>query len=115
MAVRPILSILERLIAWKAASLAGERFQYHRGFLPDDLAGFDKDRWDTQEVNNAVIDCYLTGCFDLVQRRHGDRDYSYFIVKLATRDWVQRRWVVGTDKELIRGFGKRGDKDKRAA
>lgn len=64
----------------------GERLEYHRGYLPIDMHPLmsklrEPDIGALISVKRTAWDLYMRRLATLVQRRHGDFDYSYFIVK----------------------------------
>lgn len=98
------IATLESFLAWKHAARPGQRFEYHRGFFPRDL---NPDNHEAREIfvtRRAVIDAYLTGNFELVQRRHGPGDFAYFIVRRAVRDTAPRIWIR-QEHQMIKGSG----------
>ena len=78
----------ERLRCWLATAKAGDILEYHRGVLViDRLPGggrlAERDRRDLDRVADAVFRIASANRGYLVQRRHGDGDYSYLFVQKA--------------------------------
>jgi hypothetical protein len=73
------------LCAWLGSAAAGERITYHRGFLVRETSPLtrllpDPERLALMRVANRAWVLAETGLAHLVQRRHGDDDYSYMLV-----------------------------------
>src|SRR6185437_6755506 len=50
-------------------------------------------------LREIVAAPYLSGWFDLVQRRHGRDDYSYLIIRRRTRDPEFRFWTRSKEQQ----------------
>jgi hypothetical protein len=83
---RPSLLLAESdLRVWISAAQAGDTLEYHRGALAADRLAVgsrlsDQDRVELDRVANAVWQLAQAGRGYLLQRRHGDGDYSYLFV-----------------------------------
>jgi len=83
---RPTLLVTEAdLVRWLAGAETSDALEYYRGFLAIDriIPGSrlpKKDARELDRVAKAALEAADAGRAHLVQRRHGDSDYSYFIV-----------------------------------
>lgn len=73
------------LCAWLGAAAPGERLAYHRGFLARETSPLtqllpDAERLALLRLANRAWKLAEAGLAHLVQRRHGEEDYSYLIV-----------------------------------
>lgn len=73
------------LCAWLGAAAPGERLAYHRGFLARETSPLtqllpDAERLALLRLANRAWALAEAGLAHLVQRRHGEEDYSYLIV-----------------------------------
>ena len=73
------------LCRWLGAAAPGERLAYHRGFLARDLSPLTQllpveERIALARLANRAWKLAEAGLAHLLQRRHGDEDYSYLIV-----------------------------------
>ena len=73
------------LCAWLGAAAPGERLAYHRGFLARDTSPLtqllpDAERRALLRLASRAWALAEAGLAHLVQRRHGEEDYSYLIV-----------------------------------
>jgi hypothetical protein len=90
-APRPTLRVtVAEMSAWVSSALAGERLEYFRGFLVIDRqpAGSrlgTRDRDELDRVADAAMALADAGRVHLVQRRHGNGDYSYLAVARSPR------------------------------
>lgn len=73
-------SILDDIRRWLKKPGRRRTFEYHRGFLVLDR----EFNLDLRELQSKVMDMAKAGQFDLVQKRHGDRDYSYLALRRRT-------------------------------
>jgi hypothetical protein len=72
--------------AWLADAAAGDRYEYHRGFLARDLDSGPKRRLD--EKQRAALDRLAArarwasdkGCVHLIQEKLGPDSYSYVAI-----------------------------------
>ena len=76
--------------AWLGGALAGDRFEYHRGFLSMDRTAAtkrlpDRLRRHLEELADVVMIFAQNHRVHLLQRRLGDDQYSYFAVKSGAR------------------------------
>ena len=91
------LSITEEAFcAWLGKGLAGDRIEYHRGHLLIDRSRKsgpfnEKDRRELAAVADRAFALAEQGRLCLVQKRHGDCDYSY-IATIARRPPTARRF-----------------------
>lgn len=73
------------LCAWVGQASPGDTFAYHRGYLAIDT-GVDSTfstglaRKELRRVARRAWQLAQAGGVHLVQRRHGDADYSYLVV-----------------------------------
>ena len=88
--VRPRLKLSEEdLCDWLGTAFPGDTIEYHRGYLAiDQAAGLspltDADRRRLSRVARRALIFAEEGQAHLVQRRHGDGDYSYLAIKART-------------------------------
>lgn len=82
------VTALNDFMSWRNRCEGGDRHEYHRGNLSiDAYYAKAENRVSTlpldevRDVQAAVVEAYRTGAFELIQQRHGDNDYSYFIVR----------------------------------
>ena len=73
------------LCRWLGAAAPGERLAYHRGFLARETSPLtqllpDAERLALLRLANRAWALAEAGLAHLVQRRHGEEDYSYLIV-----------------------------------
>ena len=96
---RPHVALLlidtRELSAWLRAAKAGEVLEYHRGVLAVDrlLTGgrlASRERHELDAVADILRQLANTGDGYLLQRRHGDGDYTYLFVcsRPVTHDWA---------------------------
>jgi hypothetical protein len=82
---RPLIAE-EALCDWIASARPGERVEYYRGLLardrmPSAQALTDRDRLGLVALAKRAMQVAEDGGVVLVQRRHGDGDYSYIAVR----------------------------------
>ena len=77
------------ILSWRGNAKPGDKITYYRGFLA--MTG-------EYLLKEAVAAAYLSGWFDLTQRRHGPRDYEYIITRRAQRDPRFRTWTLEAEK-----------------
>ena len=100
MRIRPTLkATIADLENWFAAAAPGDALEYHRGFLAMDRSvgsrlGED-DRKELDRVANSLFALAGSSRGHLLQRRHGDGDYSYLFV-LGMK--AGRATLVGEDR-----------------
>lgn len=75
---------------WIAAALPGSCLEYHRGFLATDrmpsTSPYSPDqRNKLVAVAKRALQMAEDGRLHLVQKRHGDGDYSYIAIKVRPR------------------------------
>jgi hypothetical protein len=80
----------EQFCDWVAGALPGQRLEYHRGLLGRDRMPSAKelpepDRLVLAAVAKRALQVAESGRVLLVQRRHGDGDYSYTAIKTRRR------------------------------
>lgn len=80
----------EELCTWLGTAFPGDVIEYHRGNLAEDRSAdrsklTDADRRRLIAVAGRALNFAAEGRAHLVQRRHGDGDYSYLAVKTARR------------------------------
>jgi len=73
------------LTAWLGAAAAGDRIEYWRGYLAIDAnpTGSKLDPEDRRQLGRVAARAFRLaeqGKAHLVQRRHGEADYSYLLV-----------------------------------
>ncbi len=81
---RPRLSDIE-LCAWIAQAEAGERIEYHRGFLGIDVTAKistlpEPDRRQLADLGLAALGAFERGFVHLVQERTGPDQFAYIAV-----------------------------------
>ena len=74
-----------RFCRWIGQAMPGDIFEYHRGFLALDIVppgaeGAGPDRTELARVARRAWWASEHGLIDLVQRRHGTNDFSYFAI-----------------------------------
>ena len=85
--VRPRLKLSEEEFCdWLGMAFPGDRIEYHRGYLAVDQAAGrsllgDADRRQLSRLARRALIFAEEGRVHLVQRRHGDGDYSYLAIK----------------------------------
>ena len=92
------------LTAWLGAAAAGDRIEYWRGYLAIDANASESslapdDRRELGRVAARAFRLAEQGKAHLVQRRHGEADYSYLLVVRPRPRPVQARFtsaVFGT-------------------
>lgn len=84
---RPAVPMLDEaaLMAWLGAAAAGDRIEYWRGYLAIDAnpTGSKLEPDDRRQLGSVAARAFRLaeqGKAHLVQRRHGDADYSYLLV-----------------------------------
>lgn len=84
---RPAAPMLDEaaLMAWLGAATSGDRIEYWRGFLAVDASATASklepdDRRQLGRVAARAFRLAQQGKAHLVQRRHGEADYSYLLV-----------------------------------
>ncbi len=88
--VRPRLKLSEEdLCDWLGTAFPGDTIEYHRGHLAVDQAPgrsslSDSDCRRLSGVARRALIFSEEGQAHLVQRRHGDGDYSYLAIKART-------------------------------
>jgi hypothetical protein len=91
------LSIAEEAFCgWLGKAMPGDRIEYHRGHLLIDrsrkLGPFSEmDRRQLSAIANRALALAEQGRLCLMQKRHGDCDYSY-IATIARRSPTVRRF-----------------------
>jgi hypothetical protein len=97
MLIAPTAPALPRLLiteagvkAWLVDARPGAALLYHRGFLLLDRQVFGsqlsvRDRTELNRVADVAMALAEAGRLRLVQRRHGDADYSYLAVASSGR------------------------------
>jgi hypothetical protein len=81
---------------WLGAATAGDRIEYYRGHLaydrtPSARVLADRDRTTLAAVARRALKAADEDRVHLVQRRHGDCDYSYFAVMAKQLRRTRRR------------------------
>lgn len=72
------------LCRWIGNALPGDRIAYHRGFLCRDCAELaNGKRVELARLAKRARDVADRGLAHLVQQRHGQDDYSYWLVARA--------------------------------
>ena len=85
-AALPRLLITENILcAWLGQAAPGDSLKYHRGALVHDRTPPTSrlphaDRLELGRITRRVLWAFERGLVHLVQRRHGDDDYSYLLV-----------------------------------
>ena len=79
----------EEFCDWLGMAFSGDRIEYHRGYLAVDQAAGrsllgDADRRQLSRLARRALIFAEEGRVHLVQRRHGDGDYSYLAIKART-------------------------------
>jgi hypothetical protein len=84
---RPTVPMLDEaaLMAWLGTAASGDRIEYWRGFLAVDASAIASkleadDRRQLGRVAARAFRLAEQGKAHLVQRRHGEADYSYLLV-----------------------------------
>ena len=84
---RPIVPMLDEaaLCAWFGAAAPGDRVEYWRGYLAIDTSPLGSklepdDRRQLGRIATRAFRLAEQGKAHLVQRRHGEGDYSYLLV-----------------------------------
>lgn len=67
------------LVTWLPNAKRGERMEYWRGYLWADCHGTHDDA-PVKGVRRTAWRLYQLGRVLLVQKRHGDEDYSYYAI-----------------------------------
>ena len=85
--------------AWFGAAAAGDRIEYWRGHLAVDVNATESllahdDRRQLGRVAGRAYRLAEDGKAHLVQRRHGDGDYSYLLVVRPRRRPIRARFVT---------------------
>ena len=103
---RPAVPMLDEaaLMAWLGAAAAGDRIEYWRGYLAIDASplGSKLEPDDRRQLGRVAARAYRLaeqGKAHLVQRRHGEADYSYLLVVRPRPQPVRARFtsaVFGT-------------------
>ena len=80
----------EHFCDWVADALPGERLEYHRGLLghdrmPSAKALSEPDRLVLVALAKRAMQLAESGRVLLVQRRHGEGDYSYTAIRTRRR------------------------------
>jgi hypothetical protein len=93
---RTLSTTEEAFCAWFGKATPGQRVEYHRGDLLIDrsrkLGPFSEtDRRELSAIANRALALAEEGRLCLVQKRHGDCDYSYVAV-VARRPPTTRRF-----------------------
>ena len=88
------------LRAWLLTAEAGDVLEYHRGFLaidrlPPGSRLHAQDASELDRVAKAAMAAADAGRAHLVQRRHGEGDYSYLIAARARPPGAPDREVDG--------------------
>jgi hypothetical protein len=109
---RQLLMTEEMFCDWLASARAGQQLEYYRGLLAHDRVPSTKvlperDRVALTALAKRAMQAAPGGRVHLVQRRHGDGDYSYIAVKSSVRLRVIRASARRTDEP-------RGPKDEPA-
>ena len=73
------------LSTWLGRAAPGDTFEYHRGFLAVDTMPHaerlpDRDRAELIRVAGLAYRAADRGLVHLVQRRHGENDFSYIAI-----------------------------------
>jgi len=83
----PAIPMLDEaaLVAWFGAAAAGDRIEYWRGFLAIDASATESSLLsdDCRQLGRVATRAFRLaeqGKAHLVQRRHGEADYSYLLV-----------------------------------
>lgn len=73
---------------WLAPAVPGARLEYHQGFLAVDrspASGLAEDeRREVTKLADTVLKAAQRGRVNLVQRRNGPADFSYFAIKAGS-------------------------------
>ena len=89
----------EALCAWFGTATAGDRIEYWRGHLavdvtPDHSMLMPEDRRQLGRVAARAFHLAEEDRVHLVQRRHGDGDYSYILIVRPRRQPVRARFAT---------------------
>ena len=73
------------LCGWFGQAAPGDTLTYHRGSLPHDRTPHtsrfsDSDRAELDLITRRTLWAFKCGLVHLLQRRHGDQDYSYYLI-----------------------------------
>ncbi len=73
------------LCGWLGQAAPGDTLTYHRGSLPHDRTPHtsrlsDSDRAELGRITSRTVWAFEQGLVHLLQRRHGDEDYSYYLI-----------------------------------
>lgn len=87
------------LTAWFSASAAGDRIEYWRGYLAIDANATESklepdDRRQLGRVAARAFRLAEQGKAHLVQRRHGEADYSYLLVVRPRPRPIRARFAI---------------------
>lgn len=92
------------LCGWLGQAEPGDVLQYHRGFLPIDRDP-QQSRFGKQDRDELVRKCGRAywaaerGLAHLLQRRHGECDYSYLIVARPRTKAIAATLLAALDRE----------------
>jgi hypothetical protein len=64
------------VVEWLFKAEPGQKLEYHRGYM----FGPERKKTRLSEIRRIVWESYESGIVTLVQKRHGDCDYSYIAV-----------------------------------
>jgi hypothetical protein len=93
---RPTLLVNDAdLHIWLAAAKSGDLLEYHRGTLTIDRRQYgsrlvEPDREQLNKVASRLFALAMSGRGYLLQRRHGDGDYSYLFVARGCPDRITK-------------------------
>lgn len=92
------------LCGWLGQAEPGDVLQYHRGFLPVDRDEQQsrlgrQDRSELIRMCNRALWAAECGFAHLLQRRHGECDYSYFIVARPRTKAVAATLLAPLDRD----------------
>jgi hypothetical protein len=94
----------KQLATWLSMAEAGDRLDYHRGFLviDRDLHASrltDRERQELNRVADALSILASEGRGYLLQRRYGDGDYSYRFVYRPPFFPAKRAWLLRLEEQ----------------
>jgi hypothetical protein len=101
---RQLLMTEEMFCDWLASAPPGQRLEYYRGLLAHDRVPstkvlHERDRVTLAAVAKRAMQAAEDGRVLLLQRRHGNSDYSYIAVKASRRAPARS---VGAGTALLR-------------
>lgn len=109
---RQLLTTEEMFCDWLAGAQPGQQFEYYRGLLAYDRMPSAEvlqphDRAALVALAKRAMQVAEDGRVSLVQRRHGESDYSYIAIK-SCPSRLRRGRVRRTDKPRMPRFAEAG-------